>query len=147
METGGDRDPSAGEAAQLLGRLAEDESAVRYPPLPRWFFPAMAAVVATLYLVQLLPPSDTSKATFAVAVVALVLGNRYWLNRDGVSWVSPDLGDMLPFLVALLGTFAACWAVSETTGVWWCWLAGAVVGAGVVLGTGRRYRREFGDGH
>ena len=139
--------PSPQQAREALRQLAADESAVRYPPIPRWFFLAQAAVVAALHLAQLLPSSDAGKATFAVAVVAVVLGNRYWLNRGGVSWVSPDLGDMVPFLVTVLGGFVACWVVSETTGVWWCWIVGAAVGAVVVLVTGHRYVREFGDGH
>jgi len=105
----------------------------------------MAALVAALYLARLMPPSDAGNATFAVAVAAAVLGSRYWLNRDGVSWVSPKLGDMVPFLAAVLGTFALCWIVSATTGAWWAWIVGAAVAAGVVLHTGRRYRREFGD--
>jgi hypothetical protein len=146
METGPVESPSPQEARAALHQIAADESAVRYPPIPRWFFVVMAAVVAALYLAQLLPPDDTSKATFALAVVAVVLGSRYWLNRDGVSWVSPRLADMVPFLTAVYGTFALCWAVDATTGAWWCWIAGAVVASVVVLVTGLRYVREFGDG-
>jgi hypothetical protein len=146
METGPVESPSPQEARAALRQVAADENAVRYPPIPRWFFVVMAAVVAALYLAQLLPPADASRATFAVAVVAVVVGSRYWFNRQGVSWVSPRLADMLPFLTAVLGTFALCWAVDATTGAWWCWIAGAVVGGAVVLVTGHRYVREFGDG-
>jgi hypothetical protein len=146
METGSQGAPTPEDARRTLRQLAEDETAVRYPPIPRWFFLAMAAAVAALYLVQLLPPSDTSKATFAIAVVTTVLGSRYWLNRDGVAWVSPKLRDMVPFLTAVLGAFAVCWVVEATTGAWWVWIAGAVVAAGVVLRTGHQYVQEFGDG-
>jgi hypothetical protein len=137
--------PSPQEARATLDQLSDDESAVRYPPLPRWFFAAQAAVVAGLCLAQLLPSSDSRNATFAVAVVALVLGGRYWLYRDQVAWVSPSLRDMLPFLAGLLGTVLACLVVEETTGAWWCWIVGAVVAAGIVLGTGHTYRKTYGD--
>lgn len=146
METGPVGRPSPQDAREALRQIAADEDAVRYPPIPRWFFVVMAATVAALYLAQLLPPSDTGKATFAVAVVAAVLGSRYWINRDGVSWVSPRAADMVPFMTALLGTFALCWVLDATTGAWWAWIAGAVVAAAVVLVTGRRYVQEFGDG-
>ena len=146
METGPAGAPSPQDALEALRQIAADEDAVRYPPIPRWFFVAMAAVVAALYLAQLLPPSDTSKATFAVAVVAVGLGSRYWFNRDGVSWVSPRVADMVPFLAAVLGTFALCWVLEVTTGAWWAGIAGAVVAGAVVLVTGHRYVREFGDG-
>jgi hypothetical protein len=144
METGSTGAPSPHEARQTLQQLAADESAVRYPPLPRWFFAAMAAVVAALYLARLLPPSDADQATFAVAVVAVVLGARYWLYRDGVSWVSVRPSDMVPFLAAVCGTYGMCWVVSAATGAWWCWIPGAVLAAAVVLRTGQAYRREFG---
>lgn len=118
---------------------------MRYPPIPRWFFSAMAAVVAGLNLAQLLPPSDTSNATFALSVVALVLGSRYWLNHGGASWVSPKFTDMVPFLSAVLGTFGLCWLVSALTSAWWIWIVGAGVTGGVVLRTGHLYRQVFGD--
>jgi hypothetical protein len=146
METTSGKPPSRREARETLRQLAEDESAVRYPPIPRWFFVAMAALVAGLHLARLLPPSDAGKATFAVAVAAVVLGSRYWINRDGVAWVSVKFTDMAPFLAAVYGTFGLCWVVAATTGAWWAWIVGAVVAGGIVLRTGAAYRQEFGDG-
>ena len=146
METGPAGPLSPQDAREALRRLAADADAVRYPPIPRWFFVVMAAAVAALHLAQLLPSDDTGEATFAVAVAAAVLGSRYWLNRDGVSWVSPRVADMVPFMSALLGTSALCWALDATTGAWWVWIAGAVVAGAVVLVTGHRYVQEFGDG-
>ena len=145
METVPGGSPSPEEARETLRQLAADESAVRYPPLPRWFFVAMAALVAGVHLAQLLPPSDARHATSAVAVAAAVLGARYWLYRDGVSWVSPRFADMVPFLAAVLGTSVLCWLISAATGAEWVWGIGAAVAAGIVLRTGHRYRQEFGD--
>ena len=129
----------------MLHQLGQDESAVRYPPLPRWFFLVMAAVVAGFALAQLLESSDTHKATFALGVIALVLGSRYWLNRDGVSWASARFADMIPFLLGILGTYALSAVIAATTGAWWIWIVGAAVAAGIVIRTGRSYRREFGE--
>lgn len=137
--------PSSQEARRALEQLAQDENAVRYPPLPRWFFLAQAALVAGICLARLLPPSDARHATFAVAVAATVLGGRYWIFRDHVLGVSPSFGDMLPFLAGLLGTVLACFVVTETTDAWWVWIIGAVVAAGIVLRTGNTYRRTYGD--
>ncbi|MEN0130857.1 MAG: hypothetical protein AAGC49_15580 [Brevundimonas sp.] len=145
METGPDLPPSPDEAQRMLDQLARDERAVRYPPLPRWFFPVMATVVAGLALAQLLPSSDAHRATLALGVIALVVASRYWLNREGVSWASARFADTLTFLAGILGTFAVCWVVSSTTGAWWIWIVGALVAGGVVLRTGRTYRREFGQ--
>jgi hypothetical protein len=144
METESGMPPSRDEAKQTLHQLGHDESAVRYPPLPRWFFLAMAALVAGFALAQLAAPADAHKATVALGVVALVLGSRYWLNRDGVSWASARFADTVPFLLGILGAFALSWIISATTGASWIWIVGAVVAGGIVLRTGHSYRREFG---
>ena len=146
METGSSPSPSPREAREALQQLAADESAVRYPPIPGWFFVVQAALVACLHLARLLPPSDASSASFAVAVAAVVLGSRYWMNRDGVAWASARLADMAPFLAAILGSMVACWAIDASTGADWVWIVGAVVSAAVVLRTGRTYVRTYGDG-
>lgn len=145
METESGKQPSRDEAAQTLHQLGQDESAVRYPPLPRWFYPAMAALVAGLALAQLMEPPDSHQATLALGVVTLVLASRYWMNRDGVSWASARFTDSLPFLLGILSTFALSWVISATTTAWWVWIVGAVVAGGIVLRTGRTYRREFGE--
>lgn len=151
METGRpDHSVTPRQARETLQQLAQDESAVRYPPIPRWFFLVMAALVALVYLVQLLPPSDAGNATTVVAVVAIVVAARrlavkHWLHRDGVARVKLKLSDMARYLTASIGTFTVCWVVSAGTGAWWVWIAGAVVAGGIVVVTGRRYRREFGD--
>ena len=144
METESGQPPSHDEAKQTLHQLGHDESAIRYPPLPQWFFPAMAALVAGLALAQLLEPSESHQVTLALGVVVLVLASRFWLNRDGVSWASARFADSAPFLLSILGTFALSGVVSTTTDAWWIWIVGAAVAAGIVLHTGRRYRREFG---
>lgn len=129
----------------MLQQLGEDENAVRYPPIPAWFFVLQAGAVAGILLAQLMAPSDAHKATVGIGVGSIVLGSRYWLNRDGVSRVSVKLADMVPFLATILGTCVLCWVVSAATGAQWIWILGAVVAGAVVLRTGQRYRREFGD--
>ena len=145
VETGSESSPPARPAREALEQLSEDEGSVRYPLLPRWFFVVPAAAVAGLHRAQLLAPSDAAKATFAVAVASAVLGLRYWLNHDGVAWVSVRPADVVPFLAAVLGTFVLCLVASATTGAWWIWVVGAVVAGGVVLRTGNTYRRVFGN--
>jgi hypothetical protein len=137
--------PSPQDARATLDQLSADEAAVRYPPLPRWFFLAQGSLTACLFLAQLLPRPDARNATFAVAVAAIVLGGRYWLFRDRVSGVLPSAGDMFPFLAAVLGAAVTCLVVQETTGAQWVWVVGAAVVAGVVLATGRSYRKTYGD--
>lgn len=137
--------PDPEEARRSLAGVRADEDSVRYPPLPAWFFAAMALIVAALFCAQLLGSADASSATLALAIVAVVLGTRMWLRRQDVGWVTPRLGDMASFLALLLGTFVACWAVSALADTRWVWPVGAVVGAVVVLRTGTAYRREFGD--
>ena len=144
METGPDSAPTPDEARQTLAQLSDDESAVRYPPLPRWFFPAQALLVTALFLTQLLPPDDAPKALFAVVVCAVVLGGRYWLFRDRVRGVTPDLQDMRWYLAGVLGTTVTCFVVGETTDAWWIWIAGAVVAAAIVLRTGSTYAKTYG---
>lgn len=143
METPGAR-PTPGQARDALAQLADDEAAVRYPSIPRWFFLVMAFIVAGLFLARLLTSSSAHGATIGLAVAALVLGSRYWLNRPGVAWTSIKVRDLLPFVGSVLGAFAVCWAVEATTGAAWVWVLGALAGAVLVVVTGRRYRREFG---
>lgn len=145
METGSSKQPSRHEAEQTLRQLGQDESDVRYPPLPRWFFPTMAALVAGLALAQLMEPSESHQVALPLGVVTLVIASRYWMNREGVSWASARFTDSAPFLLGILGTFALSWVVSATTGAWWIWIVGAVVAGGIVLRTGRAYRREHGE--
>jgi hypothetical protein len=59
--------------------------------------------------------------------------------------VSVRFRDMIPFQAAVLGTVIACLVASEATGAWRIWIVGAVVGAGIVLGTGHAYRKAVGD--
>jgi hypothetical protein len=145
METGPDRSPSPREARETLQQLSSDAEAVRYPPLPRWFFLAQAVLAAGIFLAQLLAPSDARNATFAVTVAAVVLGGRYWFFRDQVFLVAPSARDMLPFFAGVLGTVLGCLLVAETTSAWWVWIVGAVVAAGIVLRTGHTYRKTYGD--
>jgi hypothetical protein len=145
METGCGKQPSRDQGEQTLHQLGLDESAVRYPPLPQWFFPTMAALVAGLALAQLMEPAKSHRATLALGVVALVLGSRYWMNRDGVSWASSRFTDSVPFLLGILGTFVLSWVVPTTTGAWWVWMVAAVVAGGIVLRTGHNYRREHAE--
>jgi hypothetical protein len=145
METGSGKQPARDQAERTLHQLAQDESAVRYPALPRWFFPTMAALVAGLALAQLMEPADSHQATLALGVFTLVLASRYWMNRDGVSWASARFADSAPFLLGILGTFALSWVVSATTGAWWIWIVAAVVAGGMVLRTGHNYRREHAE--
>ena len=149
METGSEP-PSAREAREAREALvlaSDGEDAVRYPPLPRWFFTTQAALMAALFLAQLLPsPDSSSQASFALAVAAVVLAATQWLNRPGVSWVQVRVRDLVPFTVALLGIFLGCLVVIETTSAWWVWIIGAVASATVVLRTGRAYGQAFRGG-
>jgi len=138
--------PTPEEARELLGHLASDEEAVRYPPISAWFFAVQSAVVGALFLVRLLPSDDASRATLALGIVAVLLGSRYWFNRDGVSWATAKLADMVPFLLVLLLLAVGCLVVDATTAASWVWAVGAALAAGVVWRTGQVYRRDFGDG-
>ena len=129
----------------MLQQLAEDQTAVRYPPMPRWFYPVQAGLLAGLCLAQLLPSPAAAVASVLTVVPMVLLGLRYWLDRAGVSGVSVSVRDMLPFLAGTSGTILLAMILSETTGAWWVWIVAAIVVAGVVLRTGSTYRREYGD--
>lgn len=144
METSHGSSPSSDEAQEILVQLRTDQEAIRYPPFPLWFFPLMAAIMGSVPLSFLLEPSTSSKVLAGLVVVALVPAYKYWFNRDGVAWASVNIRDTAPFLVAILGAFAASAVIAESTGAWWMWILCAAVVAGIVLFTGRAYRREFG---
>ncbi|TKJ34587.1 hypothetical protein [Blastococcus sp. CCUG 61487] len=139
-----DRDPSPAEARETLAQLSADAGAVRYPPLPRWFFAVQSLLVAGFFLAQLLPPDDAPKASIALALCAVVLGARYWIYRDDVSGVTPSLRDMRWYLAGILGVTLACVVVDATTDARWVWAVGAVVVATIVLWTGRTYVATYG---
>ncbi|SEL69292.1 hypothetical protein SAMN04515665_11737 [Blastococcus sp. DSM 46786] len=144
METSSDRTPSPQEARDALAQLARDEDAVRYPPIPRWFFLVGAAVVAGVTLAQLLPPRTAGIVVLPLVVLMALLAHRYWFNTDGVSGASVKVGDMAAYLTVFLGTFGIGWLVEATTDAWWIWFPCAAVTATTVLVTGERYVREFG---
>ncbi|GAB3826291.1 hypothetical protein [Kribbella italica] len=145
METGSQGRPQPRDAREQLEQLGKDEEAVRYPPLPRWFFGVTTTATAALYLAQLLSPSDARNATFALGVVVAVIAAFHWLNRPGVSWASMKFRDMVPFVASLGVIFVVCTVISETTSLSWVWIVGAAVAAGMVWRNGRAYRKEFGD--
>lgn len=128
-----------------MAQLAADKSAVRYPPLPRWFFVVQASLLAGLFLAQLLAGSDARNASFAVVVASAVLGGRYWFRRPGVAWVSASSADMGPFVLAVLGVAVVIGVVAAAAGTPWVWVVGAVVAAALVLLVGREYRKSYGD--
>ncbi|MGY2066322.1 hypothetical protein [Blastococcus sp. SYSU DS0619] len=144
METSNGGSPSPQEARETLAQLGKDEDAVRYPPIPRWFFVVGAAVVAGVTLAQLLPPRTAAIVVLPLVVLMGLLAHRYWFNADGVTGASVTFTDMVPYLTVVLGTFAVCWLVDGTTGAWWIWFPGAAVTAGAVLVTGFRYVQEYG---
>ncbi|MCZ2860954.1 hypothetical protein [Blastococcus sp. VKM Ac-2987] len=146
METPSDRPPSPQEARDTLAQLAKDEDAVRYPPIPWWFFLVGAAVVAGVTLAQLLPAKTAAFVVLPLVAVMGLLAHRYWFNAEGVSGASVKVTDMVPYLTVVLGTFVVCWLVDATTGAWWIWFPGAAGTAGAVLVTGSRYVREYGHG-
>jgi hypothetical protein len=151
MATSSGGRPTPDEARETLRQLHQDAEAVRYPPIPAWFFAVQAAAIAGLHLVRLLPDTDSGRyaqliGILAIALAAGGLGQKYWLNRDGVSWATARLRDMLPFLALVLGSFAACWAIAEVAAAPWVWILGAVFSGAVVLVTGARYRKQYGDG-
>ena len=141
METDGGRPLTPREAQAALDAARDAEDTIRYPPLPAWFFPAMAALVAGIDLAQLLDSPLLPMVT--CALVAGYLGRRFWLRRDGVSWVSMKVTDMLPFLAVIVGTLVVAMIVEDVTGARWVWIVVAAVHAGIVLFTGRRYHREY----
>ncbi len=104
----------------------------------------MATLIAAYSLVQILPPSVSSKASMGLAIVAIVPAYRYWLHRDGVSWVSVKVSDLLGFVAVIVGAVVAAGVAAWLTGAWWPWVVSAVLTAGVVLYTGHVYRRSFG---
>lgn len=146
METSNGRSPSPQEARDTLAQLAKDEDAVRYPPIPWWFFVVGATVVAGVTLAQLLPPKTAGLVVLPLVAIMGLLAHRYWFNAEGVTGASVKLTDMVPYLTVVLGTFVGCWLVEETTDAWWIWFPGAAVAAGAVLVTGFRYVREYGHG-
>jgi hypothetical protein len=132
------------DAHDGLQQLAADESAVRYPPLPAWFFAAMAAIVAALCLAPLLPSgSAQSSSRLALTVLAVVLAGRWWW-REGVAGVRVPVRDMAGFLALLVGVQLVALGAASGLDAGWPWVVAAVVSAAVVLATGRRYRQETG---
>lgn len=146
METPNGRSPSPQEARDTLAQLARDEDAVRYPPIPRWFFLVGAAVVAGVTLAQLLPSKTAALVVLPLVAVMGLLAHRYWFNAEGITGASVKVSDMAAYLTVILGTFGIGWLVEATTDAWWIWFPCAAVTAATVLVTGERYVREFGHG-
>lgn len=147
VETTAGATPTPEEARRALTQLAGDESAVRYPPLPWWFFVVQTCLLAGLFLAQILGGSDARNASFAVVVASAVLGGRYWFYRPGVAWVSAANADVGPFVLVVLGVIVVAGVAADTTGTPWAWVVGAVVAAALVLLVGRAYRKAQVRGH
>lgn len=133
--------PGAREAREALEQTARDEDAVRYPPLPAWFFPVMASLAAALNVVQL--SSRSSLLMLCITAVAIAVGSQSWFNAAGRAWISPSLRDMLPFLAGILSAVVAAALLDEAAGLRWAWIGSAIVCASIVLVTGRRYQRQY----
>lgn len=142
METEGT--PTPDDARRLLHEAAAAEDSVRYPPLPLWFFISMSVAIAAIFVAQLLPTPHSLYASFAVAVAAVVMGLRFWINGRGVAWVSVKASHIAPFVGGILAIAVVCIAVAELSGAEWIWIVGAVIAASIVMLTGRAYRRMVG---
>lgn len=141
METGAEKTPSADDARRILEQVDRDERSVRYPRLSPWFFAVMAVGLAAIFLAQLLETPHSIYASFAVAVAAVVMGGRYWINRKGVAWVSVKGTDIAPFVGGILALAIICLIVAALTGFDGVWIIGAVIAAAIVWFTGRAYRK------
>lgn len=137
----GSHRPTQQEADTALRAAKEihDSMASEPVPLPWWYFPALAATVAAVALVQLLPGIATVVATIALAAsLGMIVG-------AGVSKAryTPRVRSMavLPFVAVMLGIWAVASVMDFVYDRQWQWWIVALTGAGLILAAGAYHRR------
>ena len=135
--------PTPEEARVALRAAEQARSSIETIPVPGWYFPALALVIAVLALGQLLP----GLATVAVALVALAgLGGlvRVYVNKVGVR-AQPGRADgrlVWPPTIGVLLAYTAAAVMDLGYGQTYWWVAAAAIGAVIILAYGALIRRR-----
>ncbi|MGW5365357.1 hypothetical protein [Actinopolymorpha pittospori] len=135
--------PTPEEARVALRAAEQARSRIDTIPVPGWYFPALALVIAVLALGQLLP----GPATVAVILVALAgLGGlvRVYVNKVGVR-ARPGRAEgrlVWPPTIGVFLTYAAAAVLDLAYGQTYWWVAAAAIGAAIMLALGALIRRR-----
>lgn len=135
--------PDPKEAAAALRQIDRDRASMEFPPVPGWYYPILAALMAAAMLGQLLPSPGGAVVSLIMVLGCVVLA-RVYVNKVGVlSWLRPRQA-WLPVTLVLVATFGAI-LLDQVYGLRWGWIVAAAVDAAAVLGFGIHYRRVVRD--
>ncbi|GAA5014361.1 hypothetical protein [Actinopolymorpha pittospori] len=135
--------PTPEEARVALRAAEQARSSIETIPVPGWYFPALALLVAVLALGQLLP----GPATVVVTLVALAgVGGlvRVYVNKVGVraQLGRADARLVWPPTIGIFLTFAAAAVLDVAYGQTYWWVAAAAIGALIIAASGALFRRR-----
>ena len=135
--------PTPEEARVALRQAEQARSSIETIPVPGWYFPALALLVAVLALGQLLP----GPATVVVTLVALAgVGGlvRVYVNKVGVraQLGRADARLVWPPTIGIFLAYAVAAVLDIAYGQTYWWVAAAAIGAVSLLAFGALIRRR-----
>lgn len=148
METFDGRPITPDEARQALAEADAEEQATLNPPMPAWYFPALAAAIFALFALNAIDdPAPAVRVVIIIAVLAVAIGigaivGAVSFSRPGyrgirIRW-APTL---VTGAIALLFPIAAL-LLAGPLGTW-VWLPVGAVLAAIVVTLGILYRRSL----
>ncbi|MDP9847430.1 hypothetical protein [Streptosporangium lutulentum] len=136
--------PTPEEARLALREAQQARSSLDSIPVPGWYFPVLALMIAGITLSQLLP----SFAGLAVVIV-MIAGTGamvgLYVNKIGVRPRISEVKGRLawPPAAAVLLVSLAAFVLDQGYGQDWGWIVAAVANAGLILGYGLYLRRHL----
>ncbi len=138
-----DTRPTPEEAAAALRQADSDRTAMERLPVPGWYYPILAGLIAGVMLAQLLPSPFSFAGSLAAAVGVGALA-RVYVDKVGVlSWLTPR--QMWPPVVLILLFLFGALVVDQVYDQQWGWVVGAAANAAVLIVFGALYRRSTGE--
>lgn len=143
--------PTAAEARAAIDAADAEELATRNRPVPRWYFPALAVLIAAIFLLHTVEdPRGPLRIvlavvtlTAAVAVGALV--GRVSFHQPGYRGVRVAWRSMIP-AVLVAGVLAVLPVLLDERVGSWIWAVCGLVLAGLIAISGELYWRRYSRG-
>ena len=148
METNAERGITPDDARRALEQADAEEQATLNPPLPAWYFPAIAvAIFAIFALNSIADPSPVGRVFIVIAVVVTAVGlaalvsavsfSRPGYRRVHVRWaptiITAAIAMLFPITALVLSAALGPWVRSPAGAA----LAAGIMGIGILYGRSR----------
>ncbi|MGO1972614.1 MAG: hypothetical protein ACTH2Q_06605 [Propionibacteriaceae bacterium] len=151
METNDEGPPTPEKARIALAQADTEEKATLHRPTPRWYFPALAAIILALFCLNAVEERSTiSRIVMGVLVLALAasvgaLVGKVTFNPSGYQGIKFDWAGTIPVSLVAVAFPVAAIVLDGIIGRW-VWIPAGVVLATLLLTLGLIQQRAIRRG-